>query len=510
MKKLIAGPFVGEFGWELFCWQGVLRTLSKTHDKTIIYCRPGMEKLYLDFADEIITYLPPNYEPNCHFNTHIDENIPVPSISPNDTYIGPNTRLVDYTQHTSPPFTPNISQEFIKFGEGTRKNNVVLIHARSTNKVNTGVRNWPIEKWEELVNHLIQLRYIVISIGSKDASSHIKNTEDKRGVDLDELANIMSVSTFTMGPSSGPLHLAALCGSPIVVWSGSNVNQKRYENDWNPFKVKVRANHINWNPSLDIVKELCSNLINPPPISILAVLVNYGDEQLQYLEQVVKELKSFKKYNVSIVVNSNIPLDIEGIDQVNVIELNDYQLLPLTCRQVIWDHKDDFDVFLFGENDHLFKEHHIDKYLKYTSILPDNRISGLIQYEENKTGKYYPAYHANYEWDFDNVEEYEGLKFAHFTNIHQATFILTKEQLHKIGSKYNFTQFFGQSHYSSKCKVNTDIYQFCGMKKMICVSEFGENLIHHLPNIYINGERGRAVQRSDEKRMNISIKKLLT
>ena len=72
---------------------------------------------------------------------------------------------------------------------------------------------------------------------------------------------------------------------------------------------------------------------------ILVVLVNYGEEQLQYLEQVVKELKSFKKYNVSIIVNSNIPLDIEGIDQVNVIKLDDYQLLPLTCKQVIWESK---------------------------------------------------------------------------------------------------------------------------------------------------------------------------
>lgn len=253
-------------------------------------------------------------------------------------------------------------------------------------------------------------------------------------------------------------------------------------------------------------------------LKILVVLVNYGEEQLQYLQQVVSELKSFKKYNVSVIVNSNIPLNIEGIDLVNVIELEDYQLLPLTCKQVIWDHKDNFDIFLFGENDHLFKEHHVDKYLEYTSILPKNRIAGLIQYEENETGRYYPAYHAHYDWDYDSVEEYGGRKFAHFTNIHQATFIITKEQLHKIGEHYDFTQFFGQSHYSVKCKVNTDIYQFCGMKKMICISEFENNLIHHLPNAYIDGTDGyvhndgtigkRAKQRAEEQRMINALNKL--
>jgi|TARA_R110001592_G_scaffold104658_1_gene294385 hypothetical protein len=242
---------------------------------------------------------------------------------------------------------------------------------------------------------------------------------------------------------------------------------------------------------------------------ILAVLVNYGGEQLQYLEQVVNSLKSFEKHQVSVVVNSNIPLEIEGIDHVNVIQLEDYQLLPLTCKQVLWHYREDFDVFLFGENDHLFLEHHVDKYLEYVDILPQDRIAGLIQYEENETGRYYPAYHAHYDWDYNSVEEYGGKKFAHFTNIHQATFILTRGQLEKIGSMHNFTQFFGSSHYSVKCKVNTDIYQFCRMKKMICISEFEHNLIHHLPNIYINGDQGRSKLGYGENKMINSIKQML-
>ncbi len=244
-------------------------------------------------------------------------------------------------------------------------------------------------------------------------------------------------------------------------------------------------------------------------LNILAVLVNYSEEQLHYLEQVIKELKSFKKYNVSIIVNSNIPLDIEGIDLVNVIELNDYQMLPFTCKQVIWDHKDDFDIFLFGENDMLFKEHHIDRHLEYLNFLPLNRITGLLRYEQNSMGKYYPDYHAHYDWDYNSVEEYKGKKFAHFTNLHQATFILTKEQLHKVGEMYDFTQFFGPSHYSVKCKVNTDIYQFCGIKKLICITDFEDNIIHHMSNVYINGEDKRAKQRSEELRMKTALNRLL-
>lgn len=248
--------------------------------------------------------------------------------------------------------------------------------------------------------------------------------------------------------------------------------------------------------------------------SILAVLVNYGTEQLNYLQQVVTELKGFKKYNVTVVVHSNIPLDeIVGIDQTVVLQLDNFQLLPMTCRQMIDREANNFDLFIWSENDHLWKEHHVERYLEYINILPENRIAGLIQYEEDKTGRYYPAYHAHYDWDYNSVEEYGGKKFAHFTNVHQASFILTKEQLAKIRAERDFTKFFSNDHYSVKCKTNTDIYQYAGMKKVICISEFEDNLIHHLPNIYINGGPGDIEYRnklgSEENKMQNSLKKLL-
>lgn len=254
--------------------------------------------------------------------------------------------------------------------------------------------------------------------------------------------------------------------------------------------------------------------------NILVVIVNYGEEQLKYLQQVIDEFRTFKNYNVSIVIHSNITLPtITKIDAGNVLKLDDYQLLPMTCRQMINQEADNFDYFIYTENDHLWKEKHVERYEEYLNILPEDRIAGLIQYEENETGKYYPAYHAHYDWDYNSVEEFGGKKFAHFTNVHQASFILSKKQLAKIKETKDFNQFFSNDHYSVKCKTNTDIYQYCGMKKVICISDFNDNLIHHLPNVYIDGADGyvnadgtigrRAKQRSDDKRMQAALKKLL-
>ncbi len=268
-------------------------------------------------------------------------------------------------------------------------------------------------------------------------------------------------------------------------------------------------------------------------IKILAVLVNYGDEQIDYLEKVVDQLKQFKKYEVTVIINSNIPLEIKGADKVNIIKLEDYQLLPLTCKTVIWENKDNYDIFIYGENDHLFLEKHVDNHLKYTEILPKNRMPGLLQYEEADNQFYYPGYHSGFEWNFNSVEIYGNKRFAFFKNVHQATFIVTKEQLLKVSKKIKFTELVNEDDpklisiikrgikkvfkkdlskiklYSEKCKVNTDVFLYGGMKKMICISDFNDNLIHHLPNLYIQGSKGRKKFSADSMRMTEAINKLM-
>ena len=54
--------------------------------------------------------------------------------------------------------------------------------------------------------------------------------------------------------------------------------------------------------------------------NLLVVIVNYGYDQISYLNEMIVALRGFKKYNVKIVVNSNIPLDNPGIDKLNLFE----------------------------------------------------------------------------------------------------------------------------------------------------------------------------------------------
>ncbi|MCU0356551.1 MAG: hypothetical protein MUE95_03125 [Cyclobacteriaceae bacterium] len=56
---------------------------------------------------------------------------------------------------------------------------------------------------------------------------------------------------------------------------------------------------------------------------------------------------------------------------------------------------------------------------------------------------------------------------------------------------------------------NTDIYQYAGMKKVICISEFEQNIIYHLPNNYATGKLGRDKLGSDHERMREALQRLL-
>lgn len=268
-------------------------------------------------------------------------------------------------------------------------------------------------------------------------------------------------------------------------------------------------------------------------MKILAVIVNYGVEQIEYLDQLICSLKSFNNYKVHVVLHSNIDINIDGIDEIKIFKLNNYKLLPSTCRKTIWENKDLYDLFYYSENDLLVKEIHFDKHLKYENILPKNRISGLIQFEYDGLKKYFPAYHGNFDWKYNSIEYYGDKVFAHFKNLHQGSFIVTNRQLNLLGAKFNFNElvedkipitykikkkFFEMLNkkidkyyiYDDMCKTCTDLYQYGGMKKLICISDFEDNLIHHMPNIYINGDKGRKKLRSEQLRMDEALKKMLS
>jgi len=275
MKTLFAGPFVGEFGWELFCWQGILRKYTEVNnfEKVIISGRNSTKFLYEDFCDDYVDFFPEGSGDKDSFykiNFSVDGslinqfikslNLDVSSKSvsffiprrigdPPRTHFGEKIQL---GMHYLSPIYKKPAQRKIT------KN--IVVHAR-----NRGLRsddNWDIKKWEILVDKFKLEGYNIISIGLKDEAMHIDDTVDMRECTQDDLVDILSNATASLGPSSGAMHLASLCGCPHVVWS-TDYNLTRYTKNWNPFDTRVLfLSEHGWDPTPEFVFERFTNWIN--------------------------------------------------------------------------------------------------------------------------------------------------------------------------------------------------------------------------------------------------------
>lgn len=291
MSTLYAGPHVGEFGWQLFCWQGFLREISKRYQKTIVACRVGHEILYHDFADKIMPQKIDCEEVDmwmCKKYVPYFTKIFGSTREPQDKWLEPNKPVLRYDHEHKldhqPLFAKFYRQEFVYYGTPSEQKYDIIIHARTkSNKVNAGMdskyRNWPIDDWARVAYRFKHLK--IAFIGTKKGSGYLDGMgADLRGISLASLADVLAGSQMIVGPSSGPVHFAALCGCPQVTWYGEPYdikNHNRFKEDWNPFDTPVEVmRYENWDPPFMVVIDQINKM--------LAQVQNSDVQSLTYLD----------------------------------------------------------------------------------------------------------------------------------------------------------------------------------------------------------------------------------
>jgi 2-polyprenyl-3-methyl-5-hydroxy-6-metoxy-1,4-benzoquinol methylase len=153
---------------------------------------------------------------------------------------------------------------------------------------------------------------------------------------------------------------------------------------------------------------------------------------------------------------------------------------------VFADRVNDYDLFIYSEDDTLVTLSNVRAFLRVTALQNDNEVAGFLRFEEDTTGnRFLPDVHASYHWDARSVRSRSGHVFAFFSNEHAAAYILTQAQLRRAIESGGFMVGPHQGRYDLLCSAATDPYTRCGMTKLICISHLDEFLIHHLPNKYI-------------------------
>lgn len=266
MKRLFAGPWIGEFGWEVMAWQGYLRAISSKYDQ-IVVCGPSGHAGMYEFANKYISFDASTLKANMWMNRPFEEK----ANKQIQMYIGPHefsnnghiewvnpTKLWDevVTEHKG-MVVYGVGDQLFKPFKGDADGYDILYHARNRDDWDSSYRNWGPEHCASVLDELQDLK--IGCIGRTDRAFHISGTADLRDIPLSKLTAIMSNSKVFVGPISGPTHLATLCGLPQMTWAVKAEHEERVRKTWNPFNTRVEViysgsddvwkNRISWTPT---------------------------------------------------------------------------------------------------------------------------------------------------------------------------------------------------------------------------------------------------------------------
>jgi len=243
-KTLVAGPWLGEFGWEIMSWQGHVRKMAQGFDSVVVSGPPGHEALYEDFCDTYLPHFIPG-DKDC-WKLHCDHR----SKEALENELVLMAKQLNATRIKPAGYVAPDHQKLISYGNPAKVPDDrvfdILFHFRLRHDRGQE-RNTPSVLASGIVQRLPKnLR--VACIGSKEESVCFPHFKDMRGLPLCELMDVISRAWLVTGPASGPLVLAALCSTPTISWSSKRWysavrmnNRERMTKGWNPFHVPCKV-----------------------------------------------------------------------------------------------------------------------------------------------------------------------------------------------------------------------------------------------------------------------------
>lgn len=221
---------------------------------------------------------------------------------------------------------------------------------------------------------------------------------------------------------------------------------------------------------------------------ILISIASYGENNDKFLDLSLQEFRK-ASYEKDIIVHSNLNKNL-GNDIRCIVGLPnaDPRSLVFAHRQLFIDNINNYDFFLYTEDDILITQQNIEAFLEINGMLLEHQVPGFIRYEVNQNNeKLLTDIHYNYHWLSKSVKLIKNKIFAELNNKHSGCYILTKSQLSiaiKSGNYSNFPRISAGGGVLES--ASADPFIDCGLEKVICLSDIDRFLVHHLPNNYVH------------------------
>jgi 2-polyprenyl-3-methyl-5-hydroxy-6-metoxy-1,4-benzoquinol methylase len=227
-------------------------------------------------------------------------------------------------------------------------------------------------------------------------------------------------------------------------------------------------------------------------MKILVTIASYGNANDRHLARLITEYSALP-FQVDIKVLSNINKTVSPPAEIVVVDLQgkDPWTLPFTHKQIFAERLNEYDLFIYSEDDVLITHRNICAFLEVSKVLPEDEIAGFLRFERGPDGRInYPEIHGRFHWDPGSVRRRGEYVLAFFTNEHSACYVLTQQQLRHAIDSGGFLQGPREGRYDLLCTAATDPYTQCGFRKVICISRIEDFLVHHLPNKYVGSVYG--------------------
>lgn len=222
---------------------------------------------------------------------------------------------------------------------------------------------------------------------------------------------------------------------------------------------------------------------------LLVAIASYGMAGNKYLARLIDEYRSMS-LDPHIVVVSNVQKSLpRGVELKIGLPTRNPWSLPWAHKKVLAERVNDYDLFIYSEDDTLITQKNIEAFLRVSTALSETEIPGFMRYENGPNGaRNYVNLHGHYHWDPDSVCRRGPYTLAFLTNEHSACYLLTRKQLQRAMDTGHYLVPPHQGRYDLACTASTDPYTVCGFRKLICVSHLEDFLVHHLPDKYTGPE----------------------
>jgi hypothetical protein len=239
-RILVAGPYVGEFGHELMDWQAWVRAQVGRYAEVHVITYPGRDYLY----------------PGCRVHYH---DVALETAGYRHGRLAPaqlkemarkkaaELGLKNYDLMTAVNICTSYHQRFFLparfelIGEPPAADQMhdLAFHFRHVKKEGPDqTRNYPLELCDRVVEFCRARRLSFFCIGHPRYSYCPPGVVDRRSEDLRASVAAIRSARLLAGELSGPMHLAQLAGTPILIWADGQWRLDICEG-WNVFRVPI-------------------------------------------------------------------------------------------------------------------------------------------------------------------------------------------------------------------------------------------------------------------------------